>query len=120
MSLIIKKIITIYMDDMLIQADSPSTVLLHAQLVMLTMMALGWSFEWEKSCLVPSQQVTHLGFVFDTAAMTISCPTDKIVRLQSKYKIALHDGYISVHALESLLGTMESVRPSTPLAALHY
>ena len=32
-------LITIYMDDMLIQADSPSTVLLHAQIVILTMMA---------------------------------------------------------------------------------
>ena len=26
----------------------------------------------------------------------------------------------TVHALEKVLGTMESVRPSTPLAALHY
>ena len=62
----------------------------------------------------------HLGFVFDTVAMTIACPTDKIDRLQVKCRKALQDGFISVHNLGKLLGTMESVRPATKLAALHY
>ena len=37
-------LITIYMDDMMIQGKSPHEVIFHAQLVMLTFMALGWSF----------------------------------------------------------------------------
>ena len=112
--------ITIYIDDMLIQARSPSEALLHAQLVMLTMMVLGWSFNWKKSELVPRQRITHLGFEIDTQAMILICPLDKVARLQGKCKVALHDACVSVHDLERLLGTMESVRPSTVLAALHY
>ena len=113
-------LISVYMDDMLIQASSASEALLHTQLVMLVMMALGWSFNWEKSVLIPSQTVVHLGFVFDTESMTIACPKDKIDRLRVKSRKALQDGFISVHNLEKLLGTMESVRPATRLAALHY
>ena len=113
-------LISIYMDDMLIQAASVSEVLLHTQLVMLVMMCLGWSFNFKKSVFVPSQTIVHLGFVFDTVSMTISCPKDKIMRLVVMCRSALKDGFITVHALEKLLGTMESVRPCTPLAALHY
>jgi hypothetical protein len=35
-------------------------------------------------------------------------------------KVALQSGHVTVHNLEKLLGTMESVRPCTPLAALNY
>ena len=112
--------ISIYIDDMLIQASTREKVILHTQLVMLTMMALGWSFNWEKSVLEPSQTVTHLGFILDTVAMTISCPLAKVSKLQGRCASALHEQYITVHDLERLLGTMESVRPATPLASLHY
>ena len=113
-------LISIYIDDMLIQASTRDKVILHTQLVMLTMMALGWSFNWEKSVLTPSQKVTHLGFILDTVAMTITCPQDKVTKLQGRCLIALRNQCLTVHDLERLLGTMESVRPSTPLASLHY
>ena len=113
-------LITIYMDDMLIQASSPEKAIFHAQLVMLTFMALGWSFNFEKCNLVPSQEVVHLGFVINTVSMTISCPLDKIVRLQDRCRVAFANKQLSVHDLERLLGTMESVRQCVPLAAMHY
>ena len=113
-------LISIYMDDMIVQGKSEQEVIFHAQLVMLTFMALGWSFNFKKCSLIPSQNITHLGFDIDTVSMTISCPKDKILRLQEKCQTALLSRCLSVHDLERLLGTMESVRPSTPLAALHY
>ena len=113
-------LISIYIDDMLIQASTRDKVILHTQLVMLTMMALGWSFNWEKSVLIPSQTVTHLGFNLDTVAMIITCPQAKVTKLKDRCLIALRNQCITVHDLERMLGTMESVRPSTPLASLHY
>ena len=113
-------LLTIYMDDMLLQGMSPEQALFHVQLVMLTFLALGWSFNFKKCNLVPSQKVTHLGFEFDTVAMTVSCPKDKIQRLQDKCRNALANKFVTVHDLERLIGTMESVRPATPHAALHY
>ena len=87
---------------------------------MLTFMALGWSFNFKKCTLISSQSITHLGFDINTQSMTISCPADKISRLQEKCRDALVTGHLTVHELEKLLGTMESVRPATPLASLHY
>ena len=52
--------------------------------------------------------------------MTVSCPREKIQRLQDKCRNALASKFITVHDLERLIGTMESVRPATPHAALHY
>ena len=75
--------IAIYMDDILIQGSSPSQVYLHAQVAALLFMVLGRSLNWKKSDFFPKQWTTHLGFVLDSVSMTVSCPSDKIARLQS-------------------------------------
>ena len=113
-------LITIYIDDLLVQGSSPMEVFLHAQLSALLLMCLGWSLNWKKSDFIPKQQAVHLGFVLDSVSMTISCPPDKITRLQSMCKTAMKSGIVTVHDAERMLGTMESVRPVTPLAALRY
>ena len=74
--------LSIYMDDMLLRATSPEEAVFHAQLVMLTLLSLGFSFNFKKCSLIPSQRVVHLGFVIDTELMTISWPEEKVVRLQ--------------------------------------
>ena len=113
-------LVSIYMDDLLIQAQTPEEAYFKAQQVALVLMCLGWSLNWGKSSFAPSQQFKHSGLDFDTGSMTISCPKDKIERLQGLCREAMQETYISVHKLERLLGTMESVRPSTPFAALRY
>ena len=52
--------------------------------------------------------------------MTISCLPDKIARLQASCRNLVKDGVVSVHDAERIIGTMESVRPVTPLCAMHY
>ena len=113
-------LIAIYMDDILIQGSTPSQVYLHAQVSALLLMVLGWSLNWKKSDFIPKQQTTHLGFILDSVSMTVSCPPDKIARLQSSCRNLVRDRVVSVHDAERILGTMESVRPVTPLCALHY
>ena len=113
-------LIAIYMDDILIQGSSPSLVYLHAQVAALLFMVLGWSLNWKKSDFIPKQRTIHLGFVVDSVSMTVSCPADKIARLQSSCRNLMVAGVVSVHDAERILGTMESVRPVTPLCALHY
>ena len=113
-------LIAIYMDDILLQGSSPTQVYLHAQVTALLFMVLGWSLNWKKSDFIPKQQTVHLGFVLDSVTMTVSCPSDKIVRLQSMCKNVMRTGIVTVHDAERILGTMESVRPVTPLCALHY
>ena len=113
-------LIAIYMDDILIQGSSPNQVYLHAQVTALLFMILGWSLNWKKSDFIPKQQTTHLGFVVDSVTMTVSCPTEKIARLQSSCRNLMVAGVVLVHDAEWILGTMESVQPVTPLCTLHY
>ena len=113
-------LIAIYMDDILIQGSSPSQVYLHAQVAALLFMVLGWSLNWKKIDFIPKQRTTHLGFVMDSVSMTVSCPSDKIARLQSSCRNVMKAGIVTVHDVERILGTMESVCLVTPLCALHY
>ena len=113
-------LISVFMDDMLLQASTKEKAFLHAQLGVLTLMSLGWEINWEKSSLIPSTEITHLGFKINTTTMTASCPLAKIERLILKATEIFKAKVVTVHEAERLLGMMESVRPVTPLAALHY
>ena len=95
-----KILITIYIDDMLIQASSAHEALKHSQITALVLMVLGWALNWEKSCFVPKQEVVNLGFVLNTKTMTIFYPPDKVLRLHTLCKVAMKSGFITVHNLE--------------------
>ena len=112
--------ISIYMDDMILQSKTAEQAFLHAQITILVLLCLGWEVNWEKTHLVPSHKLTHLGFDIYTSSMTATCPAVKVERLRDFAKSALSSGFLTVHDAEKLIGTMESVRPVTPFAALHY
>ena len=113
-------LISIYIDDILIQSRNQEMCSLHCQIVLLVFWSLGWSFKFEKCNFVPSQQFCHLGFNFDTALMTISCPSQKVLKLQDMCRLLHTEARASVLSLERVIGTMESVKPATPLAPMHY
>ena len=73
----------------------------------------------EKCEIVPKQEFLHLGFLFNTVNMTISCPPEKITRLQQLCSKLLN-GKCTVLSLERTIGTIESVRPAVKFAALYY
>ena len=113
-------LISIYIDDIIIQHTDPSQCSLHAQLVALLFNSLGWSFKPEKCEIIPTQKFSHLGFNFDTTTMLISCPADKVSRLQEMCSNILLNGKCKLLDMERLIGTIESVRPAVKYAALYY
>ena len=102
------------MDSILIQGSSPSQVYLHAQVAVLLFMVLGWSLDGKKSDFFPKQQTTYLGFVQDSVSMTVSCPPDKIARLQSMCRNMMKDDIVTMHDAERIFGTMASGCSVTP------
>ena len=113
-------LISIYIDDILIQHTSASTCSLHAQLVVLVFNCLGWGFKPEKCDIEPKQKFVHLGFVFNTSSMTISCTPEKVLRLQDFCSKLLAHGRCKVLSMEKLIGTIQSVSPAVPYADLFY
>ena len=56
-------LITIYMDDMLIQAKTPEEAYFHAQITILVLLCLGWEVNLNKSNLIPSTKLNTLGLI---------------------------------------------------------
>ena len=109
-----------YIDDFLIQADSAEKCRLHAEICILVFHCLGYEVNFKKSVLIPSTQIEHLGFIFDSMSMTISLPGQKISKIVALSVSFLASGGLSVDELHSLVGRLESVRPAVELAPLHY
>ena len=113
-------LISIYIDDILIQSITFEKCIQDTQVVILVLLCLGWSIKWEKCSLIPSQEFVHLGFLFNTESMSLTCPDDKVERIKNMCSGILISGSATVLGLEKLLGTLESVRPAVPLAALNF
>ena len=67
-------LISAFLDDILVQASSYYMCYFHMQLSALVLMACGYSLNYSKSSVLPSKVITHLGFIWNTEAMTITVP----------------------------------------------
>ena len=113
-------IISAYLDDMLLQANSAEKVYLHVQITILVLSCLGYEVNLKKSSLIPSTRIEHLGFVFDTEEMTIEIPETKMNKLVLKAQLFLSSNGLTLEELASFLGYIESLRPVVVTAPLHF
>ena len=74
-------LLSTFMDDMLSLAKSRKQAMYEVPVVCLLFMCCGWSLNWSKTVLVPTQTPLHLGFLFNSVDKTIAIPEDKITRL---------------------------------------
>ena len=113
-------LVVAYIDDILIQAPDELTCRLHTELTILLLQCLGFGVSFEKSSLEPATTVAHLGLIWDSVAMTVSLPEEKVAKIRSRAEELLAAGECTADALRSLLGTLESTRIVTAQAPLHY
>ena len=81
--------LVIYLDDMLIIADSCSECLSTLCDTIKLLTDLGFVINVDKSNLTPSQRIEFLGFIFDSTNLSISLPQEKIQRLTDFAKYLL-------------------------------
>ena len=113
-------LLSTYMDDMLTHAKSRKLARYETHIACLVFMCCGWTLNWTKTILEPTQTPVHLGFLFDSTNKTIAIPEDKIQRLVTWTRSLLKTKETTQSDLESLVGTLVSVMPACPLAPLHY
>ena len=104
---------------MIIMAQSASLLLEHLHFKMQTLKSLGFIPNMEKSTLIPSQSILHLGFLWNSKDLTLSVPKDKITGLKNLCTQALSKS-VSLRFLNKILGTVESFKTGFPYAALYY
>ena len=64
----------------------------------------------EKSCLIPTQDITFPGFVIDSTVEALCLPGEKVLKEKSTCKKAILSPTMPARQMASLLGTLESCR----------
>lgn len=72
----------VYLDDILLIAQSKQLVLQHASSTLNLLEGLGFILNYQKSLLVPSQQIKFLGYLVNSINLSLNLPRDKIKKVQ--------------------------------------
>ena len=111
--------IAAWIDDFIMMSSSRSLCQDHAFRTVRTFEELGFVPNIDKSQLVPTQRLSHLGLIWDSVQYSVSVPLEKIAGVRSKCLMALSSS-VKVRFLSSILGSLEYFKWGYPFAALHY
>jgi len=115
--------LVIYMDDLLIMAESATQALNHRDIVIRVLTQFGMTINWEKSVLIPSQRVNFLGVIVDSIKMCLELPPEKLENVKLKVKALLTLGTKGrpprLIDLQSIVGTLQSTADCILPTRLH-
>ncbi|XP_078497067.1 uncharacterized protein LOC144753171 [Lissotriton helveticus] len=97
-----------YLDDWLLKAGSPQTVVSHLQTTADLLHQLGFSINVPKSHLCPSQKLLFIGAVLDSARFRVYPPEQRVRDIQALIPIFQPLSRVSVRLTLRLLGLMAS------------
>ena len=109
-----------YIDDLIIISDTYEDCLKDTQACLLLLQRLGYIVNFEKSALIPSQTIDHLGLTIDSNNMSVRVTTDKCQALVQKCKSLRDMKSPSIREVASVLGLMISFIPGAEMGQLHY
>ena len=110
----------IYLDDMLIMAQSRDIALQHASTALDLLQGLGFMINYLKSVLVPSTKMEFLGFVIDSLTLSLALPRDKIRNVRKECQALLNLPLVTVRQLAKLLGHLTSTIQAVFPGPLHF
>ena len=110
----------IYLDDMLIMAESTSLALHHAASALNLLESLGFVVNYHKSQLIPSQQIEFLGFLVDSVTLLLQLPGEKLQKIRKRCQQLLNVGETSIRELSKFLDLQTSSIQAVFPASLHY
>lgn len=110
----------IYLDDILLIAETADSLDDHITLVRGTLESVGFVVNVGKSILVPTQQLEFLGFWLDSKEWILSLTTEKIHRIRLRCSTLLRSNTCSIRDLQSILGLLSWCIPAIPYAQANY
>jgi hypothetical protein len=106
---------SIYMDDLILAASDELASARATQRALSLIESLGLIVNYEKSVLMPTQRIVHLGLTFDSRAARLFVPADKL-RASARTARQVLDldarGTLTVRALARLSGVVVSFMPA--------
>ena len=81
---------------------------------------LGFTVNFTKSVLVPTQRIIYFGLVIDTVTFKIYLPDDKVSKILQLCLSVLNQDFPSVRVIASLIGLLVHAFHAVLAAPLHY
>ena len=92
----------------------------EVHVIALVFVCCGWSVNWKKIILDPTQLPIHLGFLWNTIQGTITFPEDKTSHVEAWVCELLQTKQTTHENLKCLVETLVSITPAVWKAPLHY
>ena len=103
--------LSVYIDDILLWDTSAQDLLLHIQMTIQLLTDLGFSINWDKSTLIPSQNITYLGVTL-MGQKHLICPS--LQNIQKTKELVLQIltlPYVTKKKIQQLLGSLNFLAP---------
>ena len=113
--------VIIYIDDILVMANTESLAREHTAGLIFLLENLGFIINYPKSLLTPTQEIEFLGLMVNSVTMEIKMPGEKIkqIRLETK-KLQETNTCMQALTLSRLLGKLNHATQAIPPAPLFY
>lgn len=99
------KAVVSYLDDFVVMGQTLEECQ-QAHTALLTLLGtLGFSVSWKK-CQSSSRRVKYLGVIFDSAAMSLTLPQDKLDKLRNEMIFFKNRRFATKHQLQKLVGLL--------------
>lgn len=109
-----------YLDDIYLQGQDFQDYLVNVIDTIILLSKLGFVIHPEKSCFVPSQSLTILGFIINSATMTIQLTSDKSAQLLNDCNTLLNTEHPTIREVARVIGKIISSFPGVMHGAVYY
>ena len=110
----------VFVDDSYLQGDTYSSCSDNIIDTINMLRDLGYTIHVDKSILTPTQNITFLGFIFDSVSMTITLTLEKKEKIKELALSILSSPTISIRKLAQFIGNIVASFPAVPFGKLNY
>ena len=110
----------VYIDDSFLQGDSYNSCQDNINDTVSLLLSLGFTIHPIKSVLIPTQELTFLGFIINSRHMTIALTLKRSEGLVQLCKELLNSNFVSIRFIARVIGTLVSCFPAVLHGPLHY
>lgn len=116
----LKHISVVYVDDTYLQGETLKDCIHNVQDTVKVLRKLGFTIHIDKSIFEPKQEITFLGFVFNSVNMTITLTKEKKQKIYVMSNEILDSNSQTIRKIASFIGNLTASLPAVPFGKLHY
>jgi len=110
----------VYIDDILLMADTAAQVKTHLEALMFLLTSLGFVINMPKSVTIPTQQIEFLGMKVDSVSLQLSLPGEKLHHIRMEVSQHLQKSQVTARQVAQLIGKLHAASQAVLPAPLFY